>query len=778
MSDKHKFTIRPLSRPGRSDFKDAFRIYFSASALVLLNLKPGDLCQIDSELGVPKTAIAWSAAEKIQETVVQTSKTLQEIYGLKLGDKVDITPHDGTAVEASEIYLQPDLVGEAETDTGDLFGEDKSHWEWFLEMPLSRAEWLAVGMTFDTDLKGQKRRFKIVGTQSVDSPQSSLFRFCGSSSAHIVNSEDLGFLETGLSPIKFKIDKASVGGVGHQIKQIERVLRRFGPLSSAIQLPSYYKPAQGLLLYGPKGTGKSLLIDSITKCSWKKIFRIETTGTRDSIANAIQKIFSDARKAQPGLIIIDQLDSLAPKRSVFDYNASSSVASALRNGFDSLAGTSILAVGETRHPNEIDETLRTPARFGVEVEVTVPTADERLEILQAIRGNSLEPSDHVLKDLSQRTHGYVGADLAALLNLCVELAEDRALASLSKSPKLTERPSTVVDGISPVHQNGYLSDDQAALPLQITDADIAQALTNIRPTALQEIFLSTPRTPWSSIGGYGSIKQHLQNTVSRPLQFPDQMMKLNLRPRKGLLLYGPPGCSKTLLVKALATESGLNFLAVKGAEVLSMYVGESERAVREIFRKARAASPSIIFFDEIDAVASTRSGGGGGGSSGINVLTTLLNELDGIEELRNVLVVAATNTPQTVDPALLRPGRLDHLLYVGLPDLEARTEILTNWLGKSQTSEELKIHDVIHTIAEGLHGYSGAEIIGICETAGSFAMDRYERLISNLDESLPQDQSERVVIERQDIEEARSRTRRGVSPDSVHAFEEWSKGRG
>ena len=770
MSGKHMFTIRPLSRPARADFKDAFRICFSASALLSLNLRPGDLCQIDPGDGNLKTAVAWSATEKIQETVVQTSKTLQEIYGIKLGDKIQVAIYDGPVPEASEVHLKVDDV--APSDSGvDVLGDEKSHWEWFLDMPLSRAEWLAAGMTFDTDVKGQKHRFKVIRIQSQSSPPSSLFRFADSSLIRIVSAEDSNTTEESQKASTFVLDRALIGGLHRQREQIERALRRFGSSTAALKLPEYYRPAQGLLLYGPKGTGKSLLVDCIAACSWRKVCRLESIGTRESISSAILKVFSEARKSQPGLILIDQIEALTPKRTSYDYNATSSVAGALRKGFDAIQGSDILVVAETRHPNEIDETLRSPGRFGLEVEVMVPTLEERYEILQVIRGNSSEPSTSALREISQRTHGYVGADLVALLNLCVELAEDRTIST-------SDLGSTIAQDITFIGntESAREGEEQSVIPIHITDADIAQALMTIRPTALQEIFLSTPHTPWSSIGGYESIKKHLQNTVARPLRFPEQMARFNLRARKGLLLYGPPGCSKTLLVKALATESGLNFLAVKGAEILSMYVGESERAVREIFRKARAASPSIIFFDEIDAIASTR-GSSSGGNSGVNVLTTLLNELDGIEELKNVLVVAATNTPQNVDPALLRPGRLDHLLYVGLPDFEARMEILTIWFEKSMVADNLKTADVVDSLAETLDGHSGAEIVGICETAGNLAMDRYEQVIDRNGGDLPTGDSD-VVIELRDLEEAKQRTRKGVTTESVRGFMEWSKGRG
>jgi AAA family ATPase len=264
--------------------------------------------------------------------------------------------------------------------------------------------------------------------------------------------------------------------------------------------------------------------------------------------------------------------------------------------------------------------------------------------------------------------------------------------------------------------------------------------------------LETPNVHWSDIGGQHEIKRRLHNAVERPLKFADRMKILGLQPKKGVLLYGPPGCSKTLLVRALATEAGLNFLAVKGAELISMYVGESERATREVFRKARAASPSIIFFDEIDAIASRGRSG-----SDLNVLTTLLNEMDGFEELRNVLVVAATNKPQNIDPALMRPGRFDNVVYIGPPDLEARREIFQKRLEKVRYEDQDKNVEEFATITQG---FSGAEVVAICQTAGEYAFD-----------------ADREFITSGDVMEAIKNTPKSITREMLFEFESWNAAR-
>lgn len=322
--------------------------------------------------------------------------------------------------------------------------------------------------------------------------------------------------------------------------------------------------------------------------------------------------------------------------------------------------------------------------------------------------------------------------------------------------------------------------EQAVHVLEITVDDMDAALGQVRPTALQEVFLETPQVRWSDIGGQHEIKQRLQNAIEWPLKLADRMAQLDLRPKKGVLLYGPPGCSKTMLVKALATEAGLNFLAVKGAELVSMYVGESERAVREVFRKARAASPSILFFDEVDALASRGDGEGGGGRTDFNVLTTLLNEMDGFEELRAVFVVAATNKPRQIDPALLRPGRLDNAVYIGPPDLAARREILASRLRRSPVVADADADadstdaadkpdgpdgtDITAVDADDLarmtEGYSGAEIVGIWQTAGERALQAGRRHRSAAD-----------------FRHAVAETPRGITADMVAAYRRWSAAR-
>lgn len=781
MSDKTRFTVRPFSRPARADLKDALRVNISASALLSLKVRAGGLCLLHQDGGSSRPAIAWQAVERIQDTVIQVSKVLQDLYGLRLGDKISISNSERRVHDVQRVELRELMQNDTSTFSMDdqLPDEDRPHWEWLLYEPLSRAETLIAGLRFDSvQARGQKRTFVISRLDGVDSdPSSSIGRFAASTAVSIVSLKDQTTADTTPDERRrISVSDVRVGGLGRQLEQINLLLRRFEMEFQNLVGPYHYRPSKGLLLYGPKGTGKSLVIDEMAACRWRNVIRLAAVpSTRTDLTEQVQSMFSNALHQQPCLIIIEQVEALAPKRGTLESTSHPSFLPALRKGFELVQEAAVLVVAEVKHPNNIEDSLRAHTRFGVEIELPVPSAAGRLEILRCVRGNADHPPEGMLQDVAERTHGYVGADLFALYQRIIESAAHRTLAS-------HQRSGHQLDGLAPDGSNSHLPEDAKPgrnTALTILPGDVTTALTSIRPSAMQEVFLETPNIRWSDIGGQHDTKRRLQRAVSRPLRHQATMTRLNLRSNRGVLLYGPPGCSKTLLAKALATEAGLNFLAVKGAELVSMYVGESERAVREVFRKARAASPSIIFFDEFDSIASTRSGdngGGGGGGGNLNVLTTLLNEMDGFEQLRNVLVVAATNRPEILDPALLRPGRLDNLVYVGPPDLQARREILALWLGKSDPAPDVDVD----ALAEMMAGASGAEIVSVCETAGGFAMDEEEQDEEGREPRTgigDGDERVRVKIGMAHLKMAVGEARRGITEEVVTSYVEWGTGR-
>jgi len=569
----------------------------------------------------------------------------------------------------------------------------------------------------------------------------------------------------------------STEGIGGLNKQIELLNRRLGRLIGEVRgrkIPANFRRNGGILLYGPQGTGKSLLLKRISQMGWRKVLHINRSmlpGTPTKNQAAIAGAFSDALAQQPSLVVLDNLQHIAGSQE--SNSSSGDTAEALAVELGKLAGSRVLVVGATTSLNDVDKSLRAPGKFEYEFEIPIPDMKARVEILKAIHKEAdefVQLFDDLAENIGERTHGFVGQDLAALYRTAQDHAIDRTLDDEEWSVDRAERDSltTLVNGLHrpSVWTIGTMettADDIAEV--ELTMEDFEKALLEIRPTAMREVFLETPKVSWSQIGGSADVKQMLEEVIEWPLKQRKNMEDLGMSAQKGILLYGPPGCSKTLTAKAVATSSGLNFIAVKGAELLSMYVGESERAVREVFRKARAAAPSIIFFDEVDSIASER---GAQGSSGLNVLTTLLNEMDGIESLNGVLVLAATNKPESLDSALLRPGRFDKMLYIGPPNEQARREIL-----KIRTDNVPLANDVdVTEIAKQTKGFSGAEMVGICQEATEETMRR--RIALDRAGADPTDDRRRMC--KKDFDLVLNKAVTQLSDDMIEHYERWRKG--
>ncbi|KAJ6262926.1 Spastin [Drechslerella dactyloides] len=562
----------------------------------------------------------------------------------------------------------------------------------------------------------------------------------------------------------FPVTKSSsIGGLDRQLNTLRTHIttsllhfRRF--------TRSNLTPPLGILLYGPPGTGKTMLLRSIATEAGANNYVIDSSLIGKFLGESeasIRKVFTEAKKSTNGknrsIIFIDEIDAFAPKRGGTDTTSDSRLVTTLLTEMDALAAVDenpeddtsrVIVIAATNRPNGIDPALRRPGRFDLEIEIPIPDAKARLEILQLLLRDVNTEFDKSVKggyvtSWANRAHGFVGADLEIVVKKAATRSVYRSLAP--KTGARTSFPGFFLDEID-------TSEDM----LSMSADDIEAALKETKPSAVKDIVLELPETRWSDIGGQQSVKQKLKEAVEWPLQHPEVFQRLGGQPRKGLLLYGPPGCSKTLTAKALATEAGLNFIAVKGPELLNKYVGESERAVRELFRKARAASPSIVFFDEVDALGLNREGdsrGGGGNSTG--VLTALLNEMDGIEELGNVMILAATNKPEVIDPALLRPGRLDYILYVGPPDLHSRVDILTIKFRKMALCDDVDILE----LAERTEGYSGADLVKICDEAVLAAM-REDLKIGN--------------VKWRHFEEALQGVKSVITPDMVRRYQNWS----
>ncbi|KAJ2719489.1 AAA+-type ATPase [Coemansia sp. Benny D115] len=484
-----------------------------------------------------------------------------------------------------------------------------------------------------------------------------------------------------------------IGGLDTELSEIQRLVS--GALCSPESFASYgLHPPRGVLLCGPPGTGKTLLARRVARESSATVFVINgaevTTRYVGEAEAKLRQVFMQAKAQSPSVVFIDEIDALCPKRSAQGGEVASRLVAtllALLDGIEDRGRVVLLAA--TNRPDALDPALRRPGRLDREIEVPVPTPHARLQILKAkLSATPHGLSDEMLEDIAGRTHGYVGADLEALVR-------EAALLSIRQ----------------------HKGDAESVQGLQIDKPHIEAALALVRPSCMREAALEIPSVRWEDIGGQEMTKQLLRESVEWPLRHPEAFTRLGIRPPKGVLLYGPPGCSKTLTAKALATEAGLNFLAVRGPELFSKWVGESEKAVRAVFRKARAAAPAIVFFDEIDALT-VRRGTGDSTSVADRVLAQLLTELDGIEPLVNVTVVAATNRPDVIDPGLLRPDRIDRLIYVGPPDHRTRLEILRLQARKTPCAADVDL-DVLATRSDG---FSGAEVVSLFQDAAVAAL--------------------------------------------------------
>lgn len=462
---------------------------------------------------------------------------------------------------------------------------------------------------------------------------------------------------------------------------------------------------KGVLLYGPPGTGKTLLAKAVANESNAHFISISGPEIMSKFYGEsearLREIFKEAREKAPTIVFIDEIDSIAPKREEVTGEVERRVVSQLLSLMDGLeARGKVIVIAATNRPNAIDPALRRPGRFDREIEIKVPDRRGRFEILQIHTRHMPLTQEVDLEKLSSVTHGFVGADLEYL---CKEAAM-KTLRRMLPELKLEE------DKLQPEFLNR----------LQVTMEDFENALKDVMPSAMREVYLETPDVHWSEIGGLEGIKRELQEAVEWPLKYPDLYTTIGYSMPKGVLLYGPSGTGKTLLAKAVATESEANFISVRGPELLSKWVGESERGVREVFRRARQASPCIIFFDEIDALAPVR---GLGGDSMVTerVVSQLLTELDGIQSLSGVVVLAATNRMDMVDPALLRAGRFDKLLYIPPPDKNARKQILEIQTRHRPIAAGLDFD----RIAEMTDGFSGADITAVVNTAVSLVLQEY-----------------------------------------------------
>jgi transitional endoplasmic reticulum ATPase len=495
-----------------------------------------------------------------------------------------------------------------------------------------------------------------------------------------------------------------IGGLHEEIQRIREMVElplRHPELFTRLGIT----PPKGVMLQGPPGCGKTLLARAVANESDANFYAINGPEIMSKFYGEsearLRDIFQQAQQNSPSIVFIDELDAIAPKREEVSGEVERRVVAQLLALMDGLETRgNIIVIGATNRPSAIDPALRRPGRFDREVEISVPDKQGRYEIVQIhTRGMPLS-QDVDLRRLSELTHGYTGADLGALCREAAMKALRRYLPEINVEEDRV--PPSVLE------------------KMEVTMQDFVDAYREITPTAMREVYVEVPTVHWDEIGGLEEVKSQLVEAVEWPIKRPEVFKKMGIAPPKGVLLYGPPGCGKTLLARAVATESEANFISIKGPEVFSKWVGESEKAIREVFRKARTAAPAVVFFDEFDALVPRR--GMGHADSGVSerVISQLLTEMDGLVTLEDVLVIAATNRPDILDPAVLRPGRFDRLIFVPSPDEKTRLRILEIYTKGMPLAKDVDLS----RMASLTKGYSGADLEAMCREAAMISLRR------------------------------------------------------
>jgi transitional endoplasmic reticulum ATPase len=645
-----------------------------------LNLSAGDALEISS-LGKKTNVLCWPAREN------DTGKGLVRIDGY-LRNRLDVGIND--SVEIRKVQSKSaEKVTLAPTEPLRIVGAEGYLQEYLLGSLLS------TGDIFPLTIMGQRVDLVVISTNPSGPVLMEDF------TEVTVSEESDKAIQVAKGDGTSSISYEDIGGIKNEVSRLREMIEL------PLRHPELFKrlgveAPKGVLLHGPPGTGKTLLAKAVAHETNANFYTIGGPEIMSKFygesEERLREIFKKAEENAPAIIFIDEIDSIAPKREEVSGEVERRVVAQLLSLMDGMSSRGkVVVIGATNRINAIDPALRRPGRFDREMEIGVPDREGRLEILQIhTRGMPLE-KDVDLGVIANMSHGFVGADLQAV----AKEAGIRALRRVLPEIDLTTEniPSEILKKII------------------VTMDDFLSVIKEIEPSALREVFVEVPDVNWNDIGGLKDVKQELQEAVEWPLKYHGLFVHSDAIPPKGILLYGPPGTGKTLMAKAAAHESEANFISIKGPELLSKWVGESEKGVREVFRKARQAAPCIVFFDEIDAIAPTR---GPGSDSHVTerVISQLLTEMDGLEVLSNVIIIAATNRPDIIDAALLRPGRFDRLLYVPPPEKEARMQIL-----KIHTSKKPLADDVnIDTLANQTEGYTGADIAALASAAVMLAL--------------------------------------------------------
>ncbi|AAB89948.1 CDC48 family AAA ATPase [Archaeoglobus fulgidus] len=722
MSDKkgEEITLRVAEAFYRDVGRGVARI--DPAVMEKYGLQSGDIIEIIGKSTVP--AIVWPSYPEDRGTgIIRIDGSIRSNAGVGIDDKVRI--RKVTAKPAEKVTLAP-------TEPVRLMGGEA----YLLRLLEGRPV-----------IKGQKIRVEVFGhtlTFVITATRPSGVVVVTRNTAIELKEKPAEEVKRAVPDVTYE----DIGGLKRELRLVREMIEL--PLKH----PELFQrlgiePPKGVLLYGPPGTGKTLIAKAVANEVDAHFIPISGPEIMSKYygesEQRLREIFEEAKENAPSIIFIDEIDSIAPKREEVTGEVERRVVAQLLALMDGLeARGDVIVIAATNRPDAIDPALRRPGRFDREIEIGVPDKEGRKEILEIHTRKMPLAEDVDLEELAELTNGFVGADLEALCKEAAMHALRRVLPEIDIEAE--EIPAEVIEN------------------LKVTREDFMEALKNIEPSAMREVLVEVPNVKWEDIGGLEHAKQELMEAVEWPLKYPEVFRAANIKPPRGILLFGPPGTGKTLLAKAVANESNANFISVKGPELLSKWVGESEKHVREMFRKARQVAPCVIFFDEIDSLAPRR---GGIGDSHVTerVVSQLLTELDGLEELKDVVVIAATNRPDMIDPALLRPGRLERHIYIPPPDKKARVEIFKIHLRGKPLADDVNIEE----LAEKTEGYSGADIEAVCREAGMLAIR--ELIKPGMTREEAKEAAKKLKITKKHFEEALKKVRPSLTKEDVEKYE-------
>ncbi|CAI5443369.1 unnamed protein product [Caenorhabditis angaria] len=744
---KNKAKPNRLIVDQQSDKDDNTVISLSQAKMDELNLFRGDAVILKGKKRKETVAIVL-ADEGCANEKIKMNRVVRNNLRVRLGDVVQVTPAPGLGY-GQRIHVLP-IDDTIEGLTGNLF--DVFLKPYFLEAyrPVHKGDIFTVQAAMRTV------EFKVVETDPspacIVAPDT-IIHYEGDAIKREEEEENLN-----------DVGYDDIGGVRKQLAQIKEMVElplRHPQLFKAIGV----KPPRGILLFGPPGTGKTLIARAVANETGSFFFLINGPEIMSKMSGEsesnLRKAFEECEKNQPAILFIDEIDAIAPKREKTNGEVERRIVSQLLTLMDGVKGRSnLVVIAATNRPNSIDGALRRFGRFDREIDIGIPDAVGRLEVLRIHTKNMKLADDVDLEQVANECHGFVGADLASLCS-------EAALQQIREKMELIDLEDDTIDA-------------EVLNSLAVTMENFRFAMGKSSPSALREAVVETPNTTWNDIGGLQNVKRELQELVQYPVEHPEKYLKFGMQPSRGVLFYGPPGCGKTLLAKAIANECQANFISIKGPELLTMWFGESEANVRDVFDKARAAAPCVLFFDELDSIAKARGGGSGGDGGGASdrVINQVLTEMDGMNAKKNVFIIGATNRPDIIDGAVLRPGRLDQLIYIPLPDEASRLQIFKASLRKTPLAKDL---DLTY-LAKNTVGFSGADLTEICQRACKLAIresiekeiriekERQERQARG--EELMEETADPVPeITRAHFEEAMKFARRSVTDNDIRKYE-------